>query len=90
MRPSEPDDIISKIDSLVPPAPEPENAVLTDDSWIVRWAGPAFALFSLIMLPWTVYIGESLPARQLSPNYDSAWAGIERGFPRSQPRPPAA
>jgi homogentisate 1,2-dioxygenase len=24
------------------------------------------------------------------PDYDSAWAGIERGFPRSQPRPPAA
>jgi hypothetical protein len=77
MRPSEPDDVISKIDSLVPPAPEPENAVLTDESWIVRWAGPAFALFSLIMLPWTVYIGASLPARQLSPNYDSAWAGFD-------------
>jgi hypothetical protein len=25
----------------------------------------------------TVYIGESLPARQLSPNYDSAWAGFD-------------
>ena len=32
---------------MVGPAPEPENAVLTDDARLVRWAGPAFVLFSL-------------------------------------------
>jgi hypothetical protein len=71
------DDVVSKLDALVPPAPEPENDVIADDTWIVRWTGPAFALFSIIMLPWTVYIAESLPARQLSPNYDYAWAGFD-------------
>ena len=62
---------------LVPPAPEPENAVLTDDARVVRWAGPAFVLFSVILLPWTIYLGSSLPSRQLSPHYDIAWAGFD-------------
>ena len=58
-------------------AVEPENAILTDDARIVRWAGPLFALFSVILLPWTAYIAASLPARQLSPHYDVAWAGFD-------------
>ena len=71
------EDPLDKLDRLVDPAPEPENAVLTDNAKLVRWTGPTFALFSLIMLPWSVYIGISLPARQLSPNYDLAWAGFD-------------
>src|SRR5271169_1420640 len=72
-----PDELVTKIDSLVQPADQPENAVLVDESRIVRWTGPLFALFSLILLPWTIYLGESLPARQLSPHYDVAWAGFD-------------
>jgi len=68
---------VDRLDALVAPAPEPENAVLTDDTRAVRWAGPLFALFALVMVPWTVYIGESLPRRQLSPHYDVAWAGFD-------------
>src|ERR1035437_9293559 len=41
------------------------------------WAGPSFALFSVVMLPWIAYIALSLPSRQLSPNYDIAWAGFD-------------
>ena len=69
-------DVVAKLDKLVDPAPEPENAILTDNARIVRWTGPLFALFSVILLPWIVYLGISLPARQLSPNYDIAWAGF--------------
>ncbi|HEY1915469.1 MAG TPA: hypothetical protein VGH27_07830 [Streptosporangiaceae bacterium] len=69
--------MVAKLDGLVEPAPEPENAVLADDARIVRWTGPVFALFSVMLLPWIVYIGVSLPARQLSPNYDIAWAGFD-------------
>jgi hypothetical protein len=72
-----PEDLVEKLEHLVGPAPEPENAVLTDDSRIVRWTGPVFALFSVLLLPWIVYIALSLPARQLSPNYDIAWAGFD-------------
>lgn len=66
-----------KLDGLVEPADEPENAVLVDNARVVRWAGPAFALFSLILLPWTIYLGYSLPSRQVSPHYDVAWAGFD-------------
>jgi hypothetical protein len=72
-----PEDLPDRLDALVTPAPEPENTVLTDQARAVRWAGPLFALFSLIMVPWTVYIGESLPRRQLSPHYDLSWAGFD-------------
>jgi hypothetical protein len=68
---------VAKIDGLIPVADEPENAVLTDDARLVRWAGPVFALLSLGLLPWIAYIAISLPARQLSPNYDIAWAGFD-------------
>jgi len=73
----EPGDIVGKIDAMVAPAPEPENAVLTDETRVVRWTGPLFALFSLILLPWTIYLAGSLPAEQVSTNYDAAWAGFD-------------
>jgi hypothetical protein len=72
-----PDDAVAKIDGLIPVADEPENAVLTDNGRLVRWAGPLFALLSVGLLPWIAYIAISLPARQLSPNYDIAWAGFD-------------
>ena len=66
-----------KLDELAEPAAEPDNAVLVDNARVVRWAGPACALFSLILLPWTVYLGYSLPSRQVSADYDIAWAGFD-------------
>jgi hypothetical protein len=72
-----PAEVLTRIDALVERAPEPENKVLIDEARVVRWAGPLFALFSLILLPWTIYLGETLPSRQLSPNYDTAWAGFD-------------
>jgi hypothetical protein len=38
------EDPLDKLDQLVDAAPEPENAVLTDDARVVRWTGPMFAL----------------------------------------------
>ena len=71
------DDPVSRLDALVKPAAEPENEILIDDARAVRWTGPLFTLFAALMVPWTVYIGASLPARQLSPHYDVAWAGFD-------------
>ena len=73
----DPEDLVKRLDALVEPAPEPENSVLTDNSRIVLWAGPMFALFAIVLVPWIIYIGLTLPARQLSPNYDLAWAGFD-------------
>lgn len=69
--------LLHAADALVDPAGEPENAVLTDDARLVRWAGPLFVLFSVILLPWTIYVGVSLPSRQVSPHYDAAWSGFD-------------
>jgi hypothetical protein len=66
-----------ELDELVHLASEPGNAMLADNARVVRWAGPAFALFSLILLPWTVYLGYTLPSRQVSADYDVAWAGFD-------------
>lgn len=74
---SKAESLTERLDELVEPAPEPENEVLVDNVRIVRWAGPAFALFSVIMLPWTAYLAWSLPSRQVSPDYDIAWAGFD-------------
>jgi hypothetical protein len=71
------DDIVSKLDKLVEAAPEAENTVLTDDARVVRWTGPLFAVFSVILLPWTVYLALSLPGRQVSAHYNAAWAGFD-------------
>ena len=71
------DRIIGKINAIVTPAPEPENAVLTDETRVVRWTGPLFTLFSLVLIPWTIYLAGSLPSEQVSTNYDAAWTGFD-------------
>jgi hypothetical protein len=76
-RTPEPEAISGKLDELVAPVGEPENAVFVDNARLVRWAGPAFALFSLALLPWTAYLAYSLPSRQVSPHYAIAWAGFD-------------
>lgn len=67
-------------EGVAPPAGRPgeaEDEVLAADVRLVRWAGPAFVLFSVILLPWSIYLGFSLPSRQLSPHYDIAWVGFD-------------
>jgi hypothetical protein len=71
------EDVADRLDELVKPAREPENAVLVDNARVVKWAGPAFALFSLILLPWIVYLAYSLPSHRLSADFDVAWAGFD-------------
>jgi hypothetical protein len=67
----------AKMDDLVPPADELDNRVLVDNNVLVRLAGPMFALFSLLLIPWIFYVAIALPSRQLSPHYDLAWAGFD-------------
>jgi hypothetical protein len=31
----------------------------------------------VVMVPWTIYLGYSLPSRQRSPHYDIAWVGFD-------------
>lgn len=65
------------LDRMVPVAPTVDNAILVDSSRFTRWAGPLFAVCALVLVPWIIVIAATLPARQLSPNYDVAWAGYD-------------
>jgi hypothetical protein len=66
-----------RADHLVAPAPELGNEVLIDDHWLTRLAGPLFAILSILLIPWIAFIALVLPSRQLSENYDLAWAGFD-------------
>ena len=66
-----------RVDDLVSPAPELGNEVLIDDHWLIRIAGPLFAVLSLLLIPWIVFLATVLPSRQLSRHYDFAWAGFD-------------
>jgi len=48
-----------------------------DELEISRWVGPAFLFFSVVLIPWIVYLGLSLPSRQVSSHYDVAWVGFD-------------
>ncbi len=71
------EEVAAKLDEMVEPAREPGNVVLIDNARVVRWAGPAFVLFSLLLLPWIVYLAYSLPSRQVSADSDVAWVGFD-------------
>jgi hypothetical protein len=66
-----------KVEDIVPPAKELGNEVLVDQHRLTRIAGPLFALLSLLMIPWTIFIAMVLPAHHLSAHYDLAWAGFD-------------
>lgn len=38
---------------------------------------PVFICCSVVLIPWVVYLGFSLPARQVSHHYDAAWVGFD-------------
>ena len=58
-------------------AAEPGDELIADNARLVSWAGPAFILFAIVLIPWTIYLGLKLPSRQLSSHYDIAWVGFD-------------
>ncbi|MHB1612876.1 MAG: hypothetical protein ACYCXA_00485 [Actinomycetes bacterium] len=42
-----------------------------------RWVGPAFLTFSIGMVPWIVYLGNTLPQRTTAGHYRGAWVGFD-------------
>jgi hypothetical protein len=60
-----------------PGADDTEDAQTPDETRALAWIGGPFALFSLILVPWTIYLAGSLPSEQVSTHYDAAWAGFD-------------
>jgi hypothetical protein len=48
-----------------------------DESEVSRWVAPAFIFFCVVLIPWIVHLGFSLPARQVSHHYAAAWVGFD-------------
>jgi hypothetical protein len=44
---------------------------------VSRWVAPVFIVCSVVLIPWIVYLGFSLPTRQVSRHYDAAWVGFD-------------
>jgi hypothetical protein len=42
-----------------------------------RWAGALFAVVGVGLLPWALWLGYSLPAREVVHHWDLAWAGFD-------------
>ena len=44
---------------------------------VSRWVAPVFIFCSVVLIPWIIYLGFSLPARQVSRHYGAAWVGFD-------------
>jgi hypothetical protein len=44
---------------------------------IVRWVGIFFVACFIGLIPWTVYLWQTLPVREVSPHYNLAWTGFD-------------
>ena len=42
-----------------------------------RWIAGAYALLVVITIPWTVYLGITLPTKELSTHWDISWVGLD-------------
>ena len=42
-----------------------------------RWAGVLFAALGVLLLPWALWLGYSLPERTVAHHWDLAWAGFD-------------
>lgn len=42
-----------------------------------RWVVPLFALVAAGLIPWTLYLTFTLPARHVTHHYDLAWVGFD-------------
>ena len=74
------DHLVDQVDAVVPAAGPGGTRALPDDSPVVHWAGPAFVVLSLVMIPWTAWLAISLPERSVSGHYAVAWSGFDVGL----------
>jgi hypothetical protein len=42
-----------------------------------RWVAPFFFVLAVALLPWTVWLTETLPARHTTEHWDLAWGGLD-------------
>jgi hypothetical protein len=60
-----------------PAAAPPPGAALPEVRPAPRWLAFAFVASSMALLPWTIWLYDSLPSRATADNWDVAWAGFD-------------
>lgn len=46
---------------------------------VPKWAA-IYIILAIILLPWTIYLGASLPTHHLSAHWDVSWTGLDVGL----------
>ncbi|MDQ6934826.1 MAG: hypothetical protein M3130_06010 [Actinomycetota bacterium] len=77
MRDSEKENVPGPLRDLMARSQGNDDLALGGASPYTHWVGILFAVAAALLVPWIIYIAVSLPARELSPNYDVAWAGFD-------------
>lgn len=44
------------------------------------WVGKLYVFLAVVLLPWTIYLGVTLPERHISNNWDVSWTGLDIGL----------
>ncbi len=44
---------------------------------IPTWAAKVYILLAIVLIPWTIYLGLSLPKHHLSTHWDVSWTGLD-------------
>ena len=57
-----------------PTTPRPGGRTRTP---IPRWVTPVYLTLAAALIPWIVYLNHTLPQRQLSAHYRTAWVGFD-------------
>ena len=47
---------------------------------VPSWPALIYIIMAIILLPWTIYLGASLPAHHLSAHWDISWTGLDVGI----------
>lgn len=61
----------------------PKRKKSKDTDIILRipgWAGKLYVMFAVVLLPWTIYLGATLPTHHLSAHWDVSWTGLDVGL----------
>jgi hypothetical protein len=47
---------------------------------IPAWVAALYICSSIVLIPWTIYLGASLPSHHLSAHWDVSWSGLDVGL----------
>jgi hypothetical protein len=47
---------------------------------VPRWVAKVYIMMAVVLLPWTIYLGISLPKHHLSAHWDISWTGLDIGL----------